>query len=76
MLVASSIYDACKYYTLLEKTAFKGRCAVITSYDPQTKDVSKEELEANTCGLPLLNSCVHEHENQPGEKPWKFACKP
>ncbi len=48
MLVASSIYEACKYYTLLEKTAFKGRCAVITSYDPQAKDVSKEEVGANT----------------------------
>lgn len=48
MLVASSIFEACKYYTLFEKSAFKGRCAVITSYDPQAKDISKEEVGANT----------------------------
>lgn len=48
MLVASSIYEACKYYTLFEKSAFRGRCAVVTSYDPQAKDISKEEVGANT----------------------------
>jgi hypothetical protein len=38
--VASSIYEACKYFALFQKTLFKGRCAVITSYNPQAKDVS------------------------------------
>jgi type I restriction enzyme R subunit len=48
ILVASSIYEACKYYTLFQKTPFKGKCAVITSYNPQAKDVTKEEVGANT----------------------------
>ncbi len=48
MLVASSIYEACRYFELFEKTAFKGRCAVITSYNPQAKDVTKEDTGANT----------------------------
>lgn len=48
ILVASSIYEACKYFTLLQKTLFKGRCAVITSYNPQAKDVTLEETGANT----------------------------
>lgn len=48
MLVASSIFEACKYFTLFEKSAFRGRCAVITSYDPKAKDISKEEVGANT----------------------------
>jgi len=48
ILVASSIYEACKYFTLFQKTVFKNKCAVITSYDPQTRDVSKEETGANT----------------------------
>ena len=48
ILVASSIYEACKYFTLLQKTLFKGRCAVITSYNPQAKDVTLEEIGANT----------------------------
>lgn len=48
ILVASSIFDACKYFALLQKTPFKGRCAVVTSYSPQAKDVTTEEVGANT----------------------------
>lgn len=48
ILVASSIYEACKYFTLFQKTPFRGRCAVVTSYNPQTKDVTQEEVGANT----------------------------
>lgn len=48
ILVASSIFEACKYYALFQKTAFKGRCAVVTSYNPQNKDVTLEETGANT----------------------------
>lgn len=48
ILVASSIYEACKYVVLFGKTVFKGRCAVVTSYNPQASDVSKEETGANT----------------------------
>lgn len=47
ILVASSIYEACKYFTLFQKTTFKGRCAVVTSYNPQAQDVTKEETGAN-----------------------------
>jgi type I restriction enzyme R subunit len=48
ILVASSIYEACKYFTLFQKTPFNGRCAVVTSYNPQTKDVTLEETGANS----------------------------
>lgn len=48
ILVAASIYQACKYYALFQKTPFKNRCAVVTSYDPQARDISKEETGANT----------------------------
>lgn len=48
ILVAGSIYEACKYFTLFQKTPFKGKCAVVTSYNPQAKDVTKEEVGANT----------------------------
>jgi type I restriction enzyme, R subunit len=48
ILVASSIYEACKYFNLFQKTPFKGRCAVVTSYNPQAQDVTKEETGANT----------------------------
>ena len=48
ILVASSIYEACKYFTLFQKTPFKGRCAVVTSYNPQARDITLEDTGANT----------------------------
>jgi len=48
ILVASSIYEACKYFTLFQKTLFSGKCAVVTSYNPLTRDVTLEETGANT----------------------------
>ena len=48
ILVASSIYEASKYFTLFQKTPFRGKCAVVTSYNPLSQDVTKEEVGANT----------------------------
>jgi len=48
ILIASSIYEACKYFELFQKTPLKGKCAVVTSYNPQTRDVTLEETGANS----------------------------
>jgi type I restriction enzyme R subunit len=48
LLVASSIYEACKYLTLFQNSPLKGKCAVVTSYNPMAKDVTLEETGANT----------------------------
>ena len=48
MLVASSIYEACKYYDLFQRTSLKNRCAIVTSYNPQASHVTQEETGANT----------------------------
>ena len=48
ILVASSIYEACKYFTLFQRTTLKGKCAVVTSYNPQTRDITLEETGANS----------------------------
>ena len=48
ILVASSIYQACKYFSLFQNTPFKGKCALVTSYNPQAGDVSLEETGENT----------------------------
>ena len=48
ILVASSIHEASKYFTLFQKTVFRGRCAVVTSYDPYSHDVTKEDTGANS----------------------------
>jgi len=43
MLVAGSIYEACKFYVLFAKTDLKGKCAIVTSYAPSTADIKGEE---------------------------------
>lgn len=43
ILVGSSIYQACKFYELLCQAGFKGKCAIITSYNPQASDIAKED---------------------------------
>ena len=48
ILVASSIYEACKYFTQFQKTSFRSRCAVVTSYNPLARDVTLEETGAST----------------------------
>ena len=48
ILVASSIYEACKYFEIFQKTVFRGKCAVVTSYNPQTRDITLEDTGANT----------------------------
>ena len=43
MLVSGSIYQACKFYELFDKTDLKGKCAIVTSYKPSTCDIKGEE---------------------------------
>ena len=42
MLVAGSIYEACKYYELFAKTELAGKCAIVTSYAPSVSDAKGE----------------------------------
>jgi type I restriction enzyme R subunit len=46
ILVSSSIYQACTIYDLFCQAGFKGKCAVVTSYEPQTGDIAKEDAGA------------------------------
>lgn len=48
ILVASSIFEACRYYELFQKTELADKCALITSYRPHAQDVTKEEIGANS----------------------------
>jgi len=48
ILVSSSIYDACRYYELFQNTELRGKCAIVTSYNPITKDIAQEDTGANT----------------------------
>ena len=42
MLVAGSIYEACKFFELFSKTELHGKCAIITSYSPSVSDTKGE----------------------------------
>ena len=42
MLVASSIYEACRFYELFQETELADHCVVISSYEPNTADIRSE----------------------------------
>ena len=48
LLVAGSIYEACRYFELFQKTELKEKCGLITSYNPSTRDIATEDTGANT----------------------------
>ena len=48
ILVANSIFEACKYLEYFNKTEMKGKCALITSYNPHVSDITLEDTGANT----------------------------
>ena len=43
LLVAGSIYEACKFYELFDKTDMAGKCAIVTSYMPSAANIKGEE---------------------------------
>jgi type I restriction enzyme R subunit len=43
MLVSGSIYEACKFFELFDKTDLRGKCAIVTSYVPSTTSIKGEE---------------------------------
>ncbi|MDP2207894.1 MAG: HsdR family type I site-specific deoxyribonuclease [Bacteroidota bacterium] len=48
ILIASRIYDACRYFEFFNQTELKGKCAVVTSYNPSHKDIVLEDTGENT----------------------------
>ncbi|SKC49461.1 type I restriction endonuclease subunit R [Paraburkholderia hospita] len=48
ILVSGSIYQACKFYELFDKTDLAGKCAIVTSYKPSPADIKGESTEGTT----------------------------
>ena len=48
ILVAGSIYEATRYFKLFQNTPLKNKCALITSYNPSTGDITTEDTGENT----------------------------
>jgi type I restriction enzyme R subunit len=47
ILVAASIYDACHYFRLFQNTSFGQYCGIITSYEPNHNDISREPANSD-----------------------------
>ena len=43
MLVADSIFSACRFFQMFQETPLRGKCAIVTSYRPSADDVAREE---------------------------------
>ena len=43
MLVCSSVYQACKCYQMFSDSGFAGKCAIVTSYQPNASEIKGEE---------------------------------
>lgn len=72
MLVAGSIYEACKVYELFAKGELKGKCAIVTSYGPTVAD-TKGETTGEGATDNLLKYAVYSQMladwfNEPPEK--------
>ncbi len=47
LLVTSSIYDACHYFRLFQNTPFGKYCGLVTSYEPNHNDISREPADGD-----------------------------
>jgi type I restriction enzyme, R subunit len=43
MLVSDSVYSACRFFEMFQKTDLKGKCAIVTSYRPAPGNIKGEE---------------------------------
>lgn len=75
MLVSSSIYQACKFYELFTQAGFKGKCAIVTSYEPQASDISKEDSGHGATErlrqYEIYRQMLADHFNEPADKAMK-----
>jgi type I restriction enzyme, R subunit len=71
ILVGESIYQACTLYDLFCQVGFKGKCAIVTSYEPHPGDISKEDSgEGQTEKLrqyEIYRQMLVDHFNEPAD---------
>lgn len=72
MLVAGSIYEACKFYALFAESELKGKCAIVTSYAPSVADAKGESTgEGETDNLlkyGIYSRMLADWFNEPAEQ--------
>ncbi len=72
MLVAGSIFEACKFYELFAKSELKGKCAIVTSYAPNVADAKGETTGSgdtdNLTKYQIYGQMLSDWFNEPVEK--------
>jgi type I restriction enzyme R subunit len=72
LLISGSIYQACKFYELFEKTDLKGKCAIVTSYKPLAAEIKGEEsgegLTERLRQFDIYRRMLAEWFNEPAEE--------
>lgn len=71
LLVSGSIYSACRFFEMFERTDLAGKCAIVTSYKPSPADIKGEETgEGMTEKLrqyDIYRKMLAAHFNEPEE---------
>lgn len=71
MLVTSSIYSACRFFELFQRTDLAGKCAIVTSYRPSPADIKGEEsgegLTERLRQYEIYRKMLAAHFNEPEE---------
>jgi type I restriction enzyme, R subunit len=71
LLISGSIYSACRFFEMFQKTDLAGKCAIVTSYKPNPGDIKGEESgEGMTEKLrkyDIYRKMLAAHFNEPEE---------
>ena len=71
MLVSGSIYSACRFFDLFQRTELAGKCAIVTSYRPAPANIKGEETGEGRTEKLLQHDAYRKmlaaHFNEPEE---------
>lgn len=71
LLVSGSIYSACRFFEMFQKTDLAGKCAIVTSYKPNPSDIKGEEtgegLTEKLRQYEIYRKMLAAHFNEPEE---------
>ena len=69
ILVADSIFSACRFFQLFQETPLKGKCAIVTSYRPTVDAIAREEtgegLTDRQTEYYIYREMLADHFNEP-----------
>jgi type I restriction enzyme, R subunit len=71
LLVSDSVYSACRFFELFQRTDLKGKCAIVTSYRPAPGDIKGEEtgegLTEKLRKYEIYRKMLADHFDEPEE---------